>query len=541
MAKNLEQLSDAELDQKLTKQRQGNTRSVEQLSDDDLNKKLSLARASTAQPTPEDEGATPASISSYSTAIGHGLLSGYNKAEDIAQRYYGAPIRAGLSEYGKSGFLGGLSAAKKQFGEDPYKAPTSEELVNQVDPNGGGTSKFLQTQAVDFATNPLSVIPVEKAFGLVAPAARGAGKMISEAGAMIKSPLIKAESRVAGALTGIEPQIVENYIKNGKSVDDLIGKYGKNSSEAADAIREQYQTQIRNYKNKANEQISKNLASKGDEIVNVKDAVKKLKDQKAKLDIDTKSGEIKELNDMLAILDKKVDENGDILLSDLHSLKEFFQEAGKSAYIKNGQVFVPGKDAARIAKGAARDFRQALNKSAPEIAEANNKLSLLHNAEEGLNKNLLKPGGPDNALMTAGSQPFSRQRKQLQKYEDITGLPMVQKAEDLATARAFAEPQLLPQDVTGKSATRVGAGLLAGGVIGGTPGAIIGGIATSPLALKYGIKTQQAAGEMASYLGKPIEWVFDPKNQRKVEKILKAGLIKGTTLQPKAGLINEDE
>jgi len=110
---------------------------------------------------------------------------------------------------------------------------------------------------------------------------------------------------------------------------------------------------------------------------------------------------------------------------------------------------------------------------------------------------------------------MSRQRGQLERLSRVSGVPMAQKAEDLATARTFANPDLLPMDTTGKSPGRLAAGAAVGLLAsGGTPmGAAIGSALTSPFALKYGLKTQrgllQAAEKVGGLLGKPASWVIE--------------------------------
>lgn len=584
MAQALNQLSDDDLLKMASqhgvavpKPQAPQTGGLESMSDDDL---IKLGALHGVTPDRQPGGLGTEALGDVVGRVSGGLFNKYvqpaaQKVAELNERYLAAPTRAGLATAidesttensltpaGRAKpIVGLLKGFAHQFGQDPEKSVSAEQLRNKIIPDavlpdtrrisdfvpdmysdsGDEWLKFQKKGILDpnlkegltTATGMLAdvgnIIPFEKAPGLLARGLKEAdiGGQLSKAGAAVGEKALNAQAKVASAFTGVPENIVKNYAKNGKAVDELIAKYGGNSAQAADSIREQYQTQLRNFKNKANEDISKALATKAEEITDVSPALQNLEKSKASLNPKTKAAERAQIQEHIDVLNSLADEEGNIALKDLFDAKEYLQDAGKSSYVKNGQLFTPGKDSARAAKNGARELRQILNKAAPDIAEANNKLALLHNAEDGLNKNLIKPGGPDAALMTAGAQPLSRQRNQLERLSQVSGVPMAKKAEDLATARAFANPELLPVDTTGKSPGRIAAGAGIGFLKGGPVGAAVGAAMTSPLALKYGIKTQRGLIDAAKTIAKPVGWLVDPANLEKAEGLLKSkGLLK---------------
>jgi len=516
-----------------------------------------------AQPQEQPVAEKPGLLSSMVGAAQDVGEAGLKKFGEIVEpvmgpyeKYVAGPIRAGIAETQKlpagvplsPGQAIGpfISGAYQQFGKEG--APTGKDILSKT-PLSSISEKPVSESYPEFFSETgegaalkkgglLDVSPKGVAGGLVeaavdpttylgvgaaGKAAKGAGVaekavgITKKAAKTVAEKGINIEAKVASALTGVDDNIIKTYIKENKSVNELIQKYGSNSSEAADAVRTQYQTQLRNAKNELNKKITDTLSSKGSEVVSIKDIIDDLDKQKSKLNKVTKKSEIAEVDELKKALEQLTDDAGDVLLTDLNDLKEFAQDRAKGAYQKSGQIFMPGRDAQRISKQTAALLRKKLNSTAPEIAKANNKLAMLHGAEENLNRNLIKPGAPEGALMTAGAKPTSRQAQQLKKLGEAAGTQFQTKAEQLATAREFASPELLPRDVTGKSATRVGVAAGLGLLKGGPLGAAIGAAATSPALLKFGINSQAQLTRLAKYMGKPIEWVMDPKNAKQVE------------------------
>lgn len=497
------------------------------------------------QETPIEYRFMPSQFGRTAVRAGKGLI-GYLQGEK-------APTEAELLQkdfpkFAESEFankpLSEYEALKPLYSETGEGLPLKKGGLFDITPKGVAETGY------GIALDITNIIPsgsISKVASATNKAAKGLKETKTVGSAIDKIAAFQA--KVGHALTGVDENAVKTYLKKNKQVEELIAKYGGDTQTAADAVRESFQTQLRNARGNISKQIGESLEKKGDQIVNIKDVLDDLDLQSSKLNKATKKADISQVKELKETLSELADENGDILLRDLHDAKEFAQDRAKSAYVRGGQIFAPGKDSQKISKQTAALLRKRLNSAAPDIAEFNNKLALIHGAEDGLIKNLIKPGGPEGSLITAGGKTISRPRKQLERLEKTSGVPMVEKAEQLSAARTFADPSLLPVDVTGKSMTRLalggGAGLLAGGQIG----AAVGSALTSPWALKYGIKTELGIIDLAKKLGKPVEWLSDPKNADKVESFLR-GTEKGARisrpkeeskglLKNKSGQINE--
>lgn len=292
--------------------------------------------------------------------------------------------------------------------------------------------------------------------------------------------------KVGSALTGESDDVIRTYAQKTDEVNRLIQKSGGNMSEAADQVRAEVQSGIRSTKAKLSGDIGRALeASSPDRNIPAQPIIDVLEAQKAKLNPNFKADAISEINEMIANVSKEA-QGGLLDLKGLHQTTQYLQESAKSSYPKAGQIFSRAGEAARAAKQAAALSRKTLNPLAPEVAKANNQLSLIHSIEENLNKNLIAPGKPDAALFAAGSGGNPRNAKMLDTLGKHSGVDALGKAKTLAAARSFASPSIMPTDSTGKSLTRVGvaAGL---GSFAGPIGAVIGGAAASPLTLKAGI------------------------------------------------------
>jgi hypothetical protein len=294
--------------------------------------------------------------------------------------------------------------------------------------------------------------------------------------------------KIGSTLTGETEGVIKTYAERTDHVNDMIKQGGGEVTEMADQARKEISDGIQAKKRELNGVVRKAISSAPEEkSIPINPVVEKLEAAKAKLNPNLKSDAVSEIDELIAKVKGEADEHGNVNLRSLHEVKEYLQEAGKSAYAKGGQIFSRAKDAAQAAKDAAAQARRIFNPLAPEAAEANNALSALHSIEDRLNPNLIKPGAPDSALMAAGSGANARNAKMLTRLEQASGVPALQKAKDLAAARAFASPSWLPKDATGKAAARMILGAGVGGAIDGKEGALVGGALTSPMALKVGI------------------------------------------------------
>lgn len=296
-----------------------------------------------------------------------------------------------------------------------------------------------------------------------------------------------ATKKISHAISGVDESLIQNYAARTDEVNDLIKQSGGDITEAADQVRAELSAGIQSTKQKLNAQISQALQSADPESkIPIQPVIESLKKAKAALNPNFKAGAMSDIDDMISSISQEA-VNGSVSLSSLYQIKQFLNENSASAYNKGGQIFVRAGEAARAAKAAAHEARTMLKPVSGAIAEADSQLSKLHAIERRLNKNLLAPGKPDAALLAAGSGANARNSATLRELERLSGVPASQRAQDLATAKVFAKPSLLPTDYTGKALARQAGAAILGTVIGGPVGGLVGGAIASPAAVKLGV------------------------------------------------------
>lgn len=337
---------------------------------------------------------------------------------------------------------------------------------------------------------------------------------LGSAGRLAKDGFYKLESN----LTGIPEQSIRTYAENPKIINEMNKEFGGDVSAAADSIREGFQKKIQSARSGLNDQVASAIkASKTQspdvEIWNVVDRLEKSKsglNPKIQSDV-AASNRIDDLISQVKSLAKE-EANGVSLgktdVTSMDRIKGLLQEAAKPSYDAGGAaIFQGGPLAARAAKGGAAEARLLANEAAPEgYRTANKSLERLHRIEGLINKNLIKEGKPESALLAAGSGGNQRNAKLLKMLEDTTGAPITKQAQQLSAMRDFGNPEILASDKTGKAVARmIGGSALGGAASGGDPkGFAAGAVLSSPLALKGALNlnysAKQALGRFAPAL-----------------------------------------
>lgn len=296
----------------------------------------------------------------------------------------------------------------------------------------------------------------------------------------------------AEALTGVPEQEIRSYAANADKIKSLAKESDNSTIEAADIVRKKYSDAIKETKGQLNDKISKTLQNSLN-VVDINPAIGKLEEYKARINPQLYPDQIKQIDDIISKV-QSVGNNGNVSSIQAHQIKEFLQDIASPSYTAEGVIFKTGKESANAAKGAAAETRQLLNRSEPAIKEANEQLARLHSIDDNMNRNLIKVGSPEAALLGAGSGGNPRNARALQELGEMTNTPMLEEAQDLAAMRTFGSPKIMAADTTGKSAARIGVGTGLGYLIGNVPGAVVGGALTSPMALKGIIDTGRAVG-----------------------------------------------
>lgn len=337
----------------------------------------------------------------------------------------------------------------------------------------------------------VTLMPVERLKNAAAGGALGAA--IPAAMDLLGKGAGFAAKKLSSALTGVDPGDIKTYAARTDAVNKMIKESGGDMTEASDRVRTELQSAIRSKRQSLGGEVSKALeAAPKDQSISIDPILEQLSQAKSRLNPNLKSEAVQQLDEMMKRVSNEASANGEVSIQQLNEIKEFFQERGKSAYMKEGQIFQASKEAAQAAKGAGAVARKTLNPLVPELAEANNRLAQLHSLEDSLNRNLIAPGKSDSALMAAGSGANPRNAKILGKLGDLSGYNITEQAQNLSAARSFANPSMLPVDKTGKAMARIAAGAGVGGVAAGPVGSLIGGALASPMTLKAGINAKSA-------------------------------------------------
>ena len=489
----------------------------------------------------QDNEPGPTAGDAFMEMIGDPILEKVGEVGQFIDAHTGAPARAGIGamQEGEEPF----SAIGEQFGEDPRYAPTGQQIVEKagvprtalsdVAPEGmftetgeglplqkGGPLDFTASGVagfgMDVGADPLAAAPVGKAGREILRAGkrtiegvRGAERTQKMVAGLKNFPAETA-SKISSALTGIPAKEIRTYAQNLDEVNDLINKYGDDFIGMADEVKGKYNTTIQQFRRQQSQNIGTALANASPERnIPIDDISDSMREMMRKLDPDLDAEAIEEIDEILEKLEvvaSRGGAEGTVNVQELFKIKEYLQETAKSAYMKGGQIMTRGKQAQRASKEGARVARKMLNRISPEIAEANNNLSLLHSIEERINKNILKEGGSPAALGAVGSGAMTQGTKQLRLLEQVTEQPFLIEAERIAAAKRFNDPQLLPVDFTGKSVARQAIPAMIGYSMGGPTGAVIAQAFTSPMTLKVAINAGQIpATFLSNVLGYPAK------------------------------------
>lgn len=467
-------------------------------------------------------------------AIGRGLLSAAGKTLSAIDSVTSAPTRAAVGALqDDKGLLGSAKAFGKQFMADPEQAPTGKELVkksfdvddtkglSEVLPSlysetGEGLLKFQKGGmldptkadvagfAADVALDPTNILAPK---AVVGQGIRLATKLADKALVKNAKSLAKGAGNLAGkaatettafmghTLSGVSKGDIRTYIKHLDDVNAMAKKYGEKVAFAADETRKRFAADIASKRKELSAQISQSLAeaSPKKNLV-IKEVKEELEKHRARLNPHYQADDIAQIDELLKTV-KDANKFGKASVAGLFDLKEFLQERARGSYQKSGQIFQPGKKAQQAAKSAAAKARRILNEKSPEIAEANNKLTLLHRIEDDINPNVIAEGKPHEALLGAGAVPGSRQARNLERLDEIVGKDFSGKAQKLSSYARFGDPSALPVDTTGKSWTRLAFGQALGYLSGLPGGNAIAFALTSPATLKAAINTGAIAAD----------------------------------------------
>ena len=482
-------------------------------------------------------------------------------AAEFIESYTSAPTRSAI--YSAQKGENPIKAYYGQAGLDPSLAPSGGDIMREAGVHDYGTMPETVTKygrvlpehqyspaefagvGVEMVADPTLLVPSK----LVGKTVEGAGTVLKQApkealktGEMVSNKLAKITPSLGHLLTGVPKGSIETYIKKFGDVEEVIKKYGGDVVQYADDIRKEMRNSISDTIYNMNEDIANAIMkAPSDSFASNEATIEALEQIRDGLNKTYYPGAIDEINQVinnvkkessygvkaLDDIDESLKQSGSSLEEMLlkngiepdaippktvfnakqaNEAKRYLQDLAKGTYLKNGQMFVVGKDAGKAAKQGGRYARRAELELAPETGRANVKLSKLHSAEKNMNKNLITPDKPEAALLAAGAKTNPRNARNLKRIGEITGYDALGEAEKLDAMRWFANPDLMPVDTTGKSAARMIGASIFGQAVGGPVWAAISMLFTSPKTLKAGIKSGVISKKaLSSVIGKPLD------------------------------------
>lgn len=349
-------------------------------------------------------------------------------------------------------------------------------------------------------------------------------------GEKIIAPMAKAigtgAKKVSSSLSGIPEEVITNLSKN----YEAVGKIDDVALEA-DRIRQAAQDSINQFKNIQNSRISKAISEKADLPIDISKTRQALVDNMSKINPEINPeivSKIRKEVDLIDNLSNKVSGEGEALeipAKDAYQLQKRLQDLAE--YLEPGQVFKK-KDFADITfQKAAANTRQSLQRVVPEISQANAELGKIRRIDKNINKNLIVPEKPMNAMIGVGSGQNPMMQRQVEKLGAITGEDYLSPMQNLATAHKFNNPDLISALATGRAGLPLMlGGALAGGAGGGLKGAAVG-LGTGLIGTPMGIKASVGAGRALSKAGitpartasEALQF-YGPEIQQGIEEVL---------------------
>lgn len=450
----------------------------------------------------------------------------------------GNAVRAGLGELEKSGSPAeALKTAYAGYGNASVPIPSGEDLnkgagINisnkpllpesirgqyaepgtkhsmfrpekggMLDPTRAGAAGFL----TEVATDPLTY--ATGAAGKLGKLGK-LGETAEVVGDAAKNVVKGAAYKTGSALTGLAEKDIKTYVERFPEVEKLIKETGGDVTQASDKVRGEFYNSILKRKTELGKELQTQVEKAPKEkIVDASQITDRIDDHLNRLTPELEAGKISEVGELKDKINALAGADGKLSPAEVFKVKNWLQDEAKGAYVKDGQFFANPKSSAyqMAAKSAGREAKSIFDELVPDGAKANTELSMLHNIEGKINKNMITAGKPESALLAAGSGTNKRAAAQLGLLSKFGGGNILPRAEELSAARSFGTPSILPVDTTGKAAARTGIGYLAGKAaseLTGVPALpYIGAAATSPMVLKGLIKTGKGISSIAGKAG----------------------------------------
>lgn len=339
--------------------------------------------------------------------------------------------------------------------------------------------------------------PVGEALSAIA--GEGAGQIAGKVLGGLKTGL----KSVSSSMSKIPKQVMETYAEKTPQVKEI----GTDIVDAADRIRKEGLDAIESFKNIQNSKISQAVEAKKNIAVDITKTKEALENGLASRRPLIQDAEIERLKKEIDLIDNLA-VDGKVSAADAFALQKRLQSLAD--YMPDSQILKKKDFVDTVLSRAAARSRQSLQKVAPEISEANQQISKLRRIDKNINKNLIAPEKPYEAMIGAGTGRNQKSASDLKKLEDVVNYPFLEKSQELAAAKYMNEAGILPGEMTGSSMAPFQAmGALGGGALGASIasgnypmalGTLAAGSLASPLAIKKAIEVSGGVKNLGGYI-----------------------------------------
>lgn len=390
-----------------------------------------------------------------------------------ANKYISQPARSGA--YALQRGENPLSAAADSFGRDKSSIPDAEKSYAGLYQNAGASpyvAKALGGYSDVFGDPVMVAGPALKGAGALAKAS-GASEAASSladaikqretykqasnavsgladaAGTSAKNTVAKAGSLIGGQT----PEEIKTYAENLKEINSKIAQPKSNVIRNVDDLRGTISDDINQTRMGHNAELESAINANGEKPINMQPTMESLDGAIRKVNPNTHPDDFQHLMEMKENLLKN-NSSTDLTLGSgapqdaartptRKALDSLQMLQDNSVYQKNGKLTSGGELSQKLLKNVAGTARSGLAAGAPELTPSLEKMARLHDVESTISPALIKEGGSESSILTAGGSTPNRFGNALEDLGSLTGKNYVGEAQKLAAQKAFTNTPLI--------------------------------------------------------------------------------------------------
>lgn len=345
--------------------------------------------------------------------------------------------------------------------------------------------------------------------GLLSAAGEGAGQVVGKLAkpvSRVTAPYIKRATKrvgegikkIASSASRTNQKAMDVYLERTKQVDKLIREAGQEFDELPRQFKEKLRSDLRSAQNEASRLVGDILENPkfSKKQIQVKPIRDFLLEQQKKINKVTNPADYAQIEEIINRVDI-LSQKGKMSAKELHDVKRMLYDISKGSFQKPGEITKSGSFGQSVARQAARETKDLINKAAPDLKIYNEKLAKIHEFQRQMPPSVLDPAKTPSRLMTIGRGGAPELAKTMEDIGPEIGRPgLLRDVEDMYAARQYYDPDLFSGSFTGRSALMGGLGGLGAAATGGDlkdvgygalTGAAIGSPALQKQFIRYGV------------------------------------------------------